>query len=179
MYILRIEDDRTVILFLLLIVAAQGEQHRQPSPHHPSAWDRTTTPPPACSFPLASHSHNKWRNHLRKLSCEARSESATAAFGLHPLSQVLDRTNPLTQIVHGRKSSYLGPGGLTGRTASFRIQDIHPSHYGRICPIDMSEGINVGLIGSLAIHARIGQPPPATSPASETTVGLLSSSRSR
>ena len=77
-------------------------------------------------------------------------------FGLHPLSQVLDRTNPLTQIVHGRKSSYLGPGGLTGRTASFRIRDIHPSHYGRICPIDTSEGINVGLIGSLAIHAKIG-----------------------
>ncbi|KAM3708051.1 hypothetical protein ACB098_02G071500 [Castanea mollissima] len=77
-------------------------------------------------------------------------------FGLHPLSQVLDRTNTLTQIVHGRKLSYLGPGGLTGRTASFRIRDIHPSHYGRICPIDTSEGINVGLIGSLAIHARIG-----------------------
>nr|QOZ38730.1 RNA polymerase beta subunit [Dipelta yunnanensis] len=76
-------------------------------------------------------------------------------FGLHPLSQVFDRTNPLTQIVHGRKLSYLGPGGLTGRTASFRIRDIHPSYYGRICPIDTSEGINVGLIGSLAIHARI------------------------
>nr|QFZ96525.1 RNA polymerase beta subunit [Diabelia spathulata var. spathulata] len=78
-------------------------------------------------------------------------------FGLHPLSQVFDRTNPLTQIVHGRKLSYLGPGGLTGRTASFRIRDIHPSYYGRICPIDTSEGINVGLIGSLAIHARIGR----------------------
>nr|YP_009670880.1 RNA polymerase beta subunit [Passiflora contracta]QCX30158.1 RNA polymerase beta subunit [Passiflora contracta] len=77
-------------------------------------------------------------------------------FGLHPLSQVLDRTNPLTQIVHGRKVSYLGPGGLTGRTASFRIRNIHPSHYGRICPIDTSEGINVGLIGSLTIHAKIG-----------------------
>nr|YP_009053998.1 RNA polymerase beta subunit [Hanabusaya asiatica]AHY94454.1 RNA polymerase beta subunit [Hanabusaya asiatica] len=78
-------------------------------------------------------------------------------FGLHPLSQVLDQTNPLTQIVHGRKLSYLGPGGVTGRTASFRIRDIHPSHYGRICPIDTSEGINVGLIGSLSIHARIGR----------------------
>nr|YP_011033835.1 RNA polymerase beta subunit [Gueldenstaedtia verna]WRI15636.1 RNA polymerase beta subunit [Gueldenstaedtia verna] len=78
-------------------------------------------------------------------------------FGLHPLSQVLDQTNPLTLIVHGRKLSHLGPGGLTGRTASFRIRDIHPSHYGRICPIDTSEGINVGLIGSLAIHARIGR----------------------
>nr|YP_009740073.1 RNA polymerase beta subunit [Lapsanastrum humile]YP_009740159.1 RNA polymerase beta subunit [Youngia japonica]QIC54797.1 RNA polymerase beta subunit [Lapsanastrum humile]QIC54883.1 RNA polymerase beta subunit [Youngia japonica] len=78
-------------------------------------------------------------------------------FRLHPLSQVLDRTNPLTQIVHGRKLSYLGPGGLTARTATFPIRDIHPSHYGRICPIDTSEGINVGLIGSLAIHARIGR----------------------
>nr|YP_010229684.1 RNA polymerase beta subunit [Epimedium pinnatum]QST18506.1 RNA polymerase beta subunit [Epimedium pinnatum]QXV94036.1 RNA polymerase beta subunit [Epimedium pinnatum]QXV94117.1 RNA polymerase beta subunit [Epimedium perralderianum] len=77
-------------------------------------------------------------------------------FGLHPLSQVFDQTNPLTQIVHGRKFSYLGPGGLTGRTASFRIRDIHPSNYGRICPIDTSEGINVGLVGSLAIHARLG-----------------------
>nr|AVY52536.1 RpoB [Chimaphila japonica] len=77
-------------------------------------------------------------------------------FGLHPLSQVLDQTNPLTQIVHGRKLSYLGPGGLTGRTASFRIRDIHSSYYGRICPIDTSEGINVGLIGSLSIHARLG-----------------------
>nr|YP_010829373.1 RNA polymerase beta subunit [Silene alexandrae]WFF48072.1 RNA polymerase beta subunit [Silene alexandrae] len=77
-------------------------------------------------------------------------------FGLHPLSQVFDRTNPLTQIVHGRKLSSLGPGGLTGRTASFRVRDIHPSYYGRICPIDTSEGINVGLIGSLSIHARIG-----------------------
>nr|UDP56402.1 RNA polymerase beta subunit [Eucommia ulmoides] len=77
-------------------------------------------------------------------------------FGLYPLSQVLDRTNPLTQIVHARKSSYLGPRGLTGRTASFRMRDIHPSHYGRICPIDTSEGLNVGLIGSLAIHARLG-----------------------
>nr|YP_010286786.1 RNA polymerase beta subunit [Hydrocharis dubia]UKT60900.1 RNA polymerase beta subunit [Hydrocharis dubia] len=77
-------------------------------------------------------------------------------FSLHPLSQVLDRTNPLTHSFHGRKLSYLGPGGLTGRTASFRVRDIHPSHYARICPIDTSEGINVGLIGSLAIHARIG-----------------------
>nr|YP_010231273.1 RNA polymerase beta subunit [Passiflora xishuangbannaensis]QSV37342.1 RNA polymerase beta subunit [Passiflora xishuangbannaensis] len=77
-------------------------------------------------------------------------------FGLHPLSQVLDRTNPLTQIFHGRRLSYLGPGGLTARTASFRMRNIHPSHYGRICPIDTSEGINVGLIGSLTIRAKLG-----------------------
>nr|YP_010475204.1 RNA polymerase beta subunit [Corydalis elata]UVH69491.1 RNA polymerase beta subunit [Corydalis elata] len=105
-------------------------------------------------------------------------------FGLHPLSHVLDRTNPLTQIVHGRKLSYLGPGGLTGRTASFRIRDIHPSYYGRICPIDTSEGINVGLIGSLAIHARIGHGGSLESPffeiserPKEARVVYLSSSR--
>nr|AEQ37105.1 RNA polymerase beta subunit [Ginkgo biloba] len=77
-------------------------------------------------------------------------------FGLHPLSQFLDQTNPLTEAVHRRKLSYLGPGGLTRRTASFRIRDIHPSHYGRICPIETSEGINAGLVASLAIHAKIG-----------------------
>nr|YP_010575477.1 RNA polymerase beta subunit [Corydalis platycarpa]UZM11152.1 RNA polymerase beta subunit [Corydalis platycarpa]WDA93244.1 RNA polymerase beta subunit [Corydalis platycarpa] len=105
-------------------------------------------------------------------------------FGLHPLSHVLDRTNPLTQIVHGRKLSYLGPGGLTGRTASFRIRDIHPSHYGRICPIDTSEGINVGLIGSLAIHARLGHGGSLESPffeiserSNEARMVYLSSSR--
>nr|YP_009975569.1 RNA polymerase beta subunit [Sibangea similis]QNK04910.1 RNA polymerase beta subunit [Sibangea similis] len=77
-------------------------------------------------------------------------------FGVNPLSQVLDQTNPLAQTVHGRKYSHLGPRGLTARTASFRMRDIHPSYYGRICPIDTSEGINVGLVGSLAIRAKIG-----------------------
>nr|QNR05209.1 RNA polymerase beta subunit [Passiflora suberosa] len=77
-------------------------------------------------------------------------------FGLHPLSQVLDRTNPLSQIFHARRVSHVGPGGLTARTASFRMRNIHPSQYGRICPIDTSEGINAGLIGSLTLHAKIG-----------------------
>nr|AET45799.1 RNA polymerase beta subunit [Pinus roxburghii] len=77
-------------------------------------------------------------------------------FGSHPLSQFLDQTNPLTEIAHGRKLSHLGPGGLTGRTASFRTRDIHPSYYGRICPIDTSEGMNAGLVASLSIHAKIG-----------------------
>nr|YP_010474839.1 RNA polymerase beta subunit [Corydalis decumbens]UVH69126.1 RNA polymerase beta subunit [Corydalis decumbens] len=105
-------------------------------------------------------------------------------FGLHPLSHVLDQTNPLTPTVHGRKLSYLGPGGLTGRTASFRIRDIHPSHYGRICPIDTSEGINVGLVGSFALHARIGHGGSLESPffelserSNEAQVVYLSSSR--
>nr|YP_009305841.1 RNA polymerase beta subunit [Glyptostrobus pensilis]ANT70593.1 RNA polymerase beta subunit [Glyptostrobus pensilis]QYB21494.1 RNA polymerase beta subunit [Glyptostrobus pensilis]WLN32108.1 RNA polymerase beta subunit [Glyptostrobus pensilis] len=77
-------------------------------------------------------------------------------FGLHPLSQFLDQTNPLAEIVHSRKVSSLGPGGLTSRTSTFRTRDIHPSHYGRICPITTSEGINVGLIGSLSIYATLG-----------------------
>ncbi|PHT28539.1 DNA-directed RNA polymerase subunit beta [Capsicum baccatum] len=76
--------------------------------------------------------------------------------GVDQPEEVLDRANPLTQIVHGRKLSYLGPGGVTDSTASFWIRDIHPSHYGRIYPIDTYKGINVGLIGSLAIHSRIG-----------------------
>nr|YP_009642778.1 RNA polymerase beta subunit [Reboulia hemisphaerica]QCP68415.1 RNA polymerase beta subunit [Reboulia hemisphaerica] len=76
-------------------------------------------------------------------------------FGSHPLSQFLDQTNPLTEIVHKRRLSSLGPGGLTRRTASFQVRDIHPSHYGRICPIETSEGMNAGLIASLAIHAKI------------------------
>nr|YP_009578655.1 RNA polymerase beta subunit [Taxus calcicola]QBK33631.1 RNA polymerase beta subunit [Taxus calcicola]QBK34451.1 RNA polymerase beta subunit [Taxus calcicola]QBK36747.1 RNA polymerase beta subunit [Taxus calcicola] len=76
-------------------------------------------------------------------------------FGLHPLSQFLDQTNPLAEIVHSRKVSSLGPGGLTSRTATFRTRDIHPSHYGRICPITTSEGINVGLIASLSIYATL------------------------
>nr|YP_010881322.1 RNA polymerase beta subunit [Moerckia flotoviana]WIA67274.1 RNA polymerase beta subunit [Moerckia flotoviana] len=77
------------------------------------------------------------------------------SFGSHPLSQFLDQTNPLTEMVHKRRLSSLGPGGLTRRTASFQVRDIHPSHYGRVCPIETSEGMNAGLIASLAIHARI------------------------
>lgn len=76
-------------------------------------------------------------------------------FGSHPLSQFLDQTNPLTEMVHKRRLSSLGPGGLTRRTAGFQVRDIHPSHYGRICPIETSEGMNAGPIGSLAIHAKI------------------------
>nr|YP_008474555.1 RNA polymerase b-subunit [Marsilea crenata]AGI51527.1 RNA polymerase b-subunit [Marsilea crenata] len=76
-------------------------------------------------------------------------------FGSHPLSQFLDQTNPLSEMVHKRRLSSLGPGGLTRRTASFQARDIHFSHYGRICPIETSEGMNAGLISSLAIRARV------------------------
>nr|YP_009426330.1 RNA polymerase beta subunit [Diplazium dilatatum]ASU95004.1 RNA polymerase beta subunit [Diplazium dilatatum] len=76
--------------------------------------------------------------------------------GSHPLSQFLDQTNPLSEMVHKRRLSSVGPGGLTRRTASFQARDIHFSHYGRICPIETSEGMNAGLISSLAIQAEIG-----------------------
>uniref|UniRef100_A0AB39U2R7 DNA-directed RNA polymerase subunit beta n=1 Tax=Ophioglossum hongii TaxID=3238578 RepID=A0AB39U2R7_9MONI len=76
-------------------------------------------------------------------------------FGSHPLSQFLDQTNPLAEITHKRRLSALGPGGLTRRTASSQARDIHSSHYGRICPIETSEGMNAGLIASLAIHAGV------------------------
>jgi DNA-directed RNA polymerase subunit beta len=76
-------------------------------------------------------------------------------FGTHPLSQFLDQTNPLAEMAHKRRISSLGPGGLTRRTATFNVRDIHTSHYGRICPIETSEGMNAGLISSLATHAQI------------------------
>nr|WBV80313.1 RNA polymerase subunit beta [Phlegmariurus squarrosus] len=76
-------------------------------------------------------------------------------FGSYPLSQFLDQTNPLTQVIHKRRFSSLGPGGLTKRIASIKARDIHPSIYGRICPIETSEGMNAGLISSMAIYASI------------------------
>lgn len=76
-------------------------------------------------------------------------------FGSYELSQYLDQTNPLSDIIHKRKMSLLGPGGLTRTTASFRVRDIHPSYYGRICPIETAEGLNAGLICSLATYAKI------------------------
>nr|QGU93068.1 RNA polymerase beta subunit [Selaginella nummulariifolia] len=85
-------------------------------------------------------------------------------FGSHPLSQSLDQTNPLTQTVHKRKLSSLGPRGLTRRTASSQVRDIHPSHYGRVCPIETSEGMNAGLISSLALHAGVNHWGYLTSP---------------
>ena len=76
-------------------------------------------------------------------------------FGSHELIQFLDQTNPLAEMAHKRKLSLLGPGGLTRRTASFRTRDIHPSHYGRICTIETSEGMNAGVIPSLSTCARV------------------------
>jgi DNA-directed RNA polymerase subunit beta len=78
-------------------------------------------------------------------------------FGSSQLSQFMDQTNPLAEIVHKRRLSALGPGGLTKERAGFEVRDIHPSHYGRICPIETPEGPNAGLIGPIANYARINE----------------------
>jgi DNA-directed RNA polymerase beta subunit len=85
-------------------------------------------------------------------------------FGSSQLSQFMDQTNPLSEITHKRRLSALGPGGLTRERAGFEVRDVHPTHYGRICPIETPEGPNIGLINSLA-----------TTPASTSTA----SSRAR
>ena len=78
-------------------------------------------------------------------------------FASSQLSQFMDQTNPLSEITHKRRLSALGPGGLTRERAGFDVRDVHPTHYGRICPIETPEGPNIGLIASLASHARINE----------------------
>ncbi len=75
-------------------------------------------------------------------------------FGSSQLSQFMDQTNPLSEITHKRRVSALGPGGLTRERAGFEVRDVHPTHYGRVCPIETPEGPNIGLINSLAVYAR-------------------------
>ena len=78
-------------------------------------------------------------------------------FGSSQLSQFMDQTNPLSEITHKRRLSALGPGGLTRERASFEVRDVHPTHYGRICPIETPEGPNIGLINSLSSFARVNK----------------------
>jgi len=78
-------------------------------------------------------------------------------FGSSQLSQFMDQTNPLAELTHKRRLSALGPGGLARERAGFAVRDIHPSHYGRICPVETPEGPNAGLIGSLATYARVNE----------------------
>jgi len=78
-------------------------------------------------------------------------------FGSSQLSQFMDQTNPLAEITHKRRLSALGPGGLTRERAGFEVRDVHPSHYGRICPIETPEGPNIGLITSLATYAQVNE----------------------
>ncbi len=89
------------------------------------------------------------------------SKPASAAvrefFGSSQLSQFMDQTNPLAEITHKRRVSALGPGGLTRERAGFEVRDVHPTHYGRVCPIETPEGPNIGLINSLATYAQVNK----------------------
>ncbi|MGM0679043.1 MAG: DNA-directed RNA polymerase subunit beta [Pseudomonadota bacterium] len=78
-------------------------------------------------------------------------------FGSSQLSQFMDQNNPLSEVTHKRRISALGPGGLTRERAGFEVRDVHPTHYGRVCPIETPEGPNIGLINSLAVYARTNQ----------------------
>ena len=78
-------------------------------------------------------------------------------FGSSQLSQFMDQTNPLSEVTHKRRLSALGPGGLSRERAGFEVRDVHPTHYGRICPIETPEGPNIGLISSLSCYARINE----------------------
>src|SRR4051794_19815980 len=100
-------------------------------------------------------------NELGKIAELVNSKSISSSidffFGRGELSQVVDQTNPLSQLTHERRLSALGPGGLNRKRAGFEVRDVHISHYGRICPIETPEGTNIGLISSLAMYASVDE----------------------
>ncbi|MCG3125944.1 MAG: DNA-directed RNA polymerase subunit beta [Phycisphaerae bacterium] len=89
------------------------------------------------------------------INTKSISSSIDFFFGRSELSQVVDQTNPLSQLTHERRLSALGPGGLNRKRAGFEVRDVHISHYGRICPIETPEGVNIGLIASLSIYSAV------------------------
>ncbi|MCH8134639.1 MAG: DNA-directed RNA polymerase subunit beta [Proteobacteria bacterium] len=91
------------------------------------------------------------------INSKSISSSIEFFFGRSELSQVVDQTNPLSQLTHERRLSALGPGGLNRKRAGFEVRDVHISHYGRICPIETPEGTNIGLIASLALYGRVDE----------------------
>ncbi|MEO8927637.1 MAG: DNA-directed RNA polymerase subunit beta, partial [Caulobacteraceae bacterium] len=91
------------------------------------------------------------------INAKPAAASVREFFGSSQLSQFMDQTNPLSEITHKRRLSALGPGGLTRERAGFEVRDVHPTHYGRICPIETPEGPNIGLINSLATHAVVNK----------------------
>jgi DNA-directed RNA polymerase subunit beta len=103
----------------------------------------------------------KDKEELNKVADLVNSKAVSSAidffFGRSELSQVVDQTNPLSMLVHERRLSALGPGGLNRKRAGFEVRDVHISHYGRICPIETPEGTNIGLIASLGIYAKIDE----------------------
>jgi DNA-directed RNA polymerase subunit beta len=104
-------------------------------------------------------------------------------FGSSQLSQFMDQNNPLSEVTHKRRVSALGPGGLTRERAGFEVRDVHPTHYGRVCPIETPEGPNIGLINSLATclraHQRVRLPRDAVPQGGETARSPTRSSTCR
>ena len=94
-------------------------------------------------------------------------------FGSSQLSQFMDQTNPLSEVTHKRRLSALGPGGLTRERAGFEVRDVHPTHYGRICPIETPEGPNIGLISSLSTYARVNEYGFVETPYRTVTEGIV------
>lgn len=103
---------------------------------------------------LGIHEHEKYRPS-DLVNARTITSVVNQFFGTNQLSQFMDQTNPLAELTHKRRTSALGPGGLTRERAGFEVRDVHYTHYGRLCPIETPEGPNIGLISSLAIHARI------------------------
>ena len=127
----------------------------------------------SCSKTSSASAWSAWSAPSRK-RCRVYQEMSTAMphdlvnakpvmaairefFGSSQLSQFMDQTNPLSEITHKRRLSALGPGGLSRERAGFEVRDVHPTHYGRICPIETPEGPNIGLISSLSCFARINE----------------------
>ncbi|MCM8773565.1 MAG: DNA-directed RNA polymerase subunit beta [Candidatus Omnitrophica bacterium] len=102
---------------------------------------------------IISNSEEFSIQHL--INSRAFSSQINDFFGRSPLSQFMDQTNPLAEITHKRRLSAMGPGGLSRERAGFEVRDVHPSHYGRICPIETPEGPNIGLLTSLTTYAKI------------------------
>ena len=105
--------------------------------------------------PLISSSNDFSIQHL--INSKAFSAQIQDFFGRSQLSQFLDQTNPLAEITHKRRLSAMGPGGLSRERAGFEVRDVHPTHYGRICPVETPEGANIGLLSSLTLYAKINQ----------------------
>ena len=122
------------------------------------------------TFSIRASSNKKWRQQVEELSNKPRAPKWTISnilntkpfngalkefFGSSPLSQFLDQINPLAELTHKRRLSSMGPGGVTRDSATLEIRGIHPSHYGRICPVETPEGKNTGLVNSLTAYARV------------------------
>jgi DNA-directed RNA polymerase subunit beta len=115
-----------------------------------------------CASSARSRSASRWPRAEGLMPQELINAKPVSAaikefFGSSQLSQFMDQNNPLSEVTHKRRVSALGPGGLTRERAGFEVRDVHPTHYGRVCPIETPEGPNIGLINSLAVYARTNE----------------------